>query len=336
VPGVDNHWGIYVNDPDNNLRFWQGDNKITFTDDGELIIADHDTPFATLSIDKGTDPVNFEMRGSSKRFGVSLSAALQTTFYSDAFYKFVQDGTTVFNLSSFDSNINSELAINSQDNPNYSLDVDSGNNSAIININDDIDPVSVWTGLRLERDNTEKWFVGMDSVSDHLFFRNNAAENFMTISNTGNVAIGAIANPGAKLEVDGNIMANDPIIGAHLATKNYVDAQAGGNTPKFYVTNAYVDGSDADTACAAGYHMCMPAEWFGKTYDFVNGNTWEWGRSWYNSTLNLDSCEHWTSNAANRYGLTAFPDTSNSGTTGWQTVSTNLCNVSRTVLCCSD
>ena len=44
---------------------------------------------------------------------------------------------------------------------------------------------------------------------------------------TGNVGIGTI-NPTAKLEVNGNIIANTPTAANHVATKAYVDANGGG------------------------------------------------------------------------------------------------------------
>jgi len=283
VAGAGNHWGIYVNNPQNNLRFWQGDNRITFTDSGELIIADHDTPFATLSIDKGVDPASFEMRGASgKNFKISLNADPYTTFYSAAYYKFIQDGIPAFNLSYFGSSINSELSVNSLDDPFYSLDVDGGANSAIVNINDVTDPVPVWTGLRLERDNSEKWFVGLDNTNDNnLLFRRNAAETIMTIADNGNVAIGAIATPGTKLEVDGNVIAAEPTLGAHLATKNYVDANAGGsdgyignigphtagglltmNGNNINLAGSFIslDGTDAGLSIGAGNNVLMSSD----------------------------------------------------------------------------
>jgi len=45
----------------------------------------------------------------------------------------------------------------------------------------------------------------------------------MRITETGNVGIGT-TNPGAKLEVSGNIIASDPTADNHVATKAYVDS----------------------------------------------------------------------------------------------------------------
>lgn len=57
-------------------------------------------------------------------------------------------------------------------------------------------------------------------------------ESTMTLSPSGlaiqgqNVGIG-MTNPGAKLQVNGNIIASTPTISSHVATKGYVDAGAG-------------------------------------------------------------------------------------------------------------
>jgi hypothetical protein len=59
-----------------------------------------------------------------------------------------------------------------------------------------------WSGWRLDRDSVEKWFVGMDTLSNKLHFRRSASSNDMTIDETGNVGIG-VTNPGYKLEVNG-------------------------------------------------------------------------------------------------------------------------------------
>ena len=72
----------------------------------------------------------------------------------------------------------------------------------------------------------------------------------------GNVGIGTVS-PGAKLEVDGNVIADDPTEDNHLATKAYVDAQIGGGA--YIVTTRGADsgstsgGSYPDPFCPAGW-----------------------------------------------------------------------------------
>ena len=47
----------------------------------------------------------------------------------------------------------------------------------------------LWTGLRFDRQNTEKWFIGMDSTNDNLLIRRTASSNDITIDTSGNVTI---------------------------------------------------------------------------------------------------------------------------------------------------
>ena len=47
-----------------------------------------------------------------------------------------------------------------------------------------------WTGLRLDRTGVEKWFVGMDHLSNELLFRRSASSNDMVIDENGKVGIG--------------------------------------------------------------------------------------------------------------------------------------------------
>jgi hypothetical protein len=62
-----------------------------------------------------------------------------------------------------------------------------------------------WTGLRLDRTNTEKWFVGMDAFTDELVFRRDASTNDMRIDENGYVGIGR--SPATyQLEVGGDAL----------------------------------------------------------------------------------------------------------------------------------
>ncbi|MCP4709689.1 MAG: hypothetical protein GY869_13775, partial [Planctomycetes bacterium] len=62
-----------------------------------------------------------------------------------------------------------------------------------------------YNGLRLDRDGTEKWFVGMNHVSNKLVFRRNAATNDLVINDTnGYVGIGTYS-PTQLLHVYGTV-----------------------------------------------------------------------------------------------------------------------------------
>ena len=47
-----------------------------------------------------------------------------------------------------------------------------------------------YTGTRLDRDDTEKWFIGMETSTQNLLFRRTASVNDVIVESTGNVGIG--------------------------------------------------------------------------------------------------------------------------------------------------
>jgi hypothetical protein len=59
------------------------------------------------------------------------------------------------------------------DAPGYPLHISDDDSMAVLNIDNEGD--HLWTGTRLERDNIEKWFVGMNDADDKLRFRANNA-----------------------------------------------------------------------------------------------------------------------------------------------------------------
>jgi hypothetical protein len=61
-----------------------------------------------------------------------------------------------------------------------------------------------YAGLRLDRDDAEKWFVGMTNSNDNLTFRRSASSNDMVIDTAGKVGIG-MQTPSYKLDVAGDI-----------------------------------------------------------------------------------------------------------------------------------
>jgi len=61
-----------------------------------------------------------------------------------------------------------------------------------------------YAGLRLDREDTEKWFVGMTAFNDNLTFRRSASSNDVVIDTTGKVGIG-MQTPNYKLDVAGDI-----------------------------------------------------------------------------------------------------------------------------------
>jgi hypothetical protein len=60
-----------------------------------------------------------------------------------------------------------------------------------------------YTGTRLDRQGTEKWFLGMDNNTDNFNIRRAGSFNDLTIDTNGNIGIGS-STPSAKLAVGGN------------------------------------------------------------------------------------------------------------------------------------
>jgi hypothetical protein len=88
-------------------------------------------------------------------------------------------------------------------NPNAKLEVQGAQDDpALIKI--DQTGTRQYAGLRLDRDDDEKWFVGMTNSNDNLTFRRSASSNDMVIDSTGKVGIG-MQTPSYKLDVAGDI-----------------------------------------------------------------------------------------------------------------------------------
>jgi hypothetical protein len=88
-------------------------------------------------------------------------------------------------------------------NPNTKLDI-QGEPDALALIKIDQTGNRHYAGLRLDREDTEKWFVGMSAFNDNLTFRRTASSNDVVIDTTGNVGIG-MQTPSYKLDVAGDI-----------------------------------------------------------------------------------------------------------------------------------
>jgi len=73
--------------------------------------------------------------------------------------------------------------------PGYPLHIIDDNTTAIISV-DSNQGTKFWSGLRMARQGTEKWFVGVDNTSsDSLLFRRAGTTNDVTISTSGVFAV---------------------------------------------------------------------------------------------------------------------------------------------------
>ncbi len=83
--------------------------------------------------------------------------------------------------------------------PATKLDIKGGSGGFALLRLDQTSPAE-YVGLRLDRDSSEKWFVGMDHQDDDLIFRKGAADNSVVIGTNGCVGIGD-ETPGNKLKI---------------------------------------------------------------------------------------------------------------------------------------
>ena len=100
--------------------------------------------------------------------------------------------------------------------PIADLEIENGGNTFLL-----IDELSgfSWTGLRFDRNNIEKWFIGMSNTDNNLLIRRTASNNDMVINTVGNVGIGTI-EPDEKLHVSGGYIKTDSGYGYKLEHDN--------------------------------------------------------------------------------------------------------------------
>ena len=92
----------------------------------------------------------------------------------------------------------------------------------------------------------------------------------------GNVGIGTTA-PGARLHVEGNIIAAAPTAYNHVATRGWVEANTTGNAPSMYLTaNTRTGDHNCDDnpgfCCAPNYSLCYKIEMIGRHIERTGTN----------------------------------------------------------------
>ncbi len=113
----------------------------------------------------------------------------------------------------------------------------------------------IWSG-------TSQGLIGTYTNTDLRFITNGTSK--MTIDTSGNVGVGT-TTPIAKLEINGNIIADTPTADDHVATKAYVDAASG--TSK---TELWPDG----TTCTAGIENQLGWDEGASAITYCDGSNW--------------------------------------------------------------
>ncbi|MDH4241060.1 MAG: hypothetical protein OEW48_15995, partial [Phycisphaerae bacterium] len=140
--------------------------------------------------------------------------------------------------------------------PDTLLEVEGPTNGAAL-IKTDQKGNRNYTGLRIDRANVEKWFVGMSHIDDKLIFRRTAISNDMVIDTAGNVGIGTFS-PDVKLTVAGTIKGTTSAVDGKAI---YGDATGSGGIGVFGKTSSgvgvgvlaeAVSGGDALRAIVSG------------------------------------------------------------------------------------
>ncbi len=236
--------------------------------------------------------------------------------------------------------------------PGYPIDVSSDTGTSIMRLNQS-SPGRLWTGLRLDRQRAEKWYVGMNSTDDKFLLRRSGSANDLVVDETGKVGVGQ-DNPAFKMDVAGTVqltgfkmptgavdkyvLTSDPAGQASWQKMQYADDCTGG---KFdHLTSASYDGNQGGYAtvnglCGAGMHICTPDEIL-KTVQCAAASLpadgfYAWianGAPGFTSPAAND-CMGYTSNATNSYGdFWQF-----SGPTGGKGLATG-CNAAYQIACC--
>jgi hypothetical protein len=122
-------------------------------------------------------------------------------------------------------------------------------------------------------------------------------------------------------------------VGMGVSAWECIAPGAGGSSPDFYVTSGTFLGAVADTACAAGYHMCVGTEFYGRALNKAQGVAITGTGSWIDSIPSND-CTGWTSSSGSSSGAWLKLE-NGQPTIEYGTLNTR-CNVARPVICCQD
>ncbi|MEK7188907.1 MAG: hypothetical protein AAB671_00155, partial [Patescibacteria group bacterium] len=137
-----------------------------------------------------------------------------------------------------------KLGVN-QPTPGYPIHLIDDNATAVVNT-DSNDGASYWTGLRVARQGSEKWFIGVDNTTDSLLFRRAGTTNDVTISTAG-----ALSGNGSNLtSLNASNISSGTLTDARLSASVSLLGQTIGSTE--IQDGDIVFGDWASNSCGSG------------------------------------------------------------------------------------
>ena len=175
---------------------------------------------------------------------------------------------------------------------------------------------------------------------------NDLCDGSLTGSKVGSGISGTNVTTGTvdDARIDGAGLAGDGLTWDAANT----EFDAGGGFPSYYLETDAWTGCTADTACDAGYHMCLCGEWLGMAADFslspgVLGTGVYDTRIWCDSDANEigsedGDCSDWSICTSGNTGHTGFlsQSTADEGVGRFIEIRHQVCTSTFSVYCCKD
>ncbi|MBI2050618.1 MAG: hypothetical protein HYT31_02325 [Parcubacteria group bacterium] len=169
----------------------------TASGNAEIDIQSAASPYWAAYQDDATDELRFWSAASNnllvlKQSGGDAGVTINGKAVCLADGSNCQAGTTptLQTVTNAGNTTTNRITISAASAPGYPVHVYDDSVTAIVNT-DSNDAANYWTGLRVARQGTEKWFVGTDNLTDNLLFRRAGTTNDVTISTAGVLAAAA-------------------------------------------------------------------------------------------------------------------------------------------------
>lgn len=181
-------------------------------------------------------------------YNTSGDPALWLRWNTDGYTFFTAASGTAGNTISWSPrlniNVNGNIGLN-KTSPQYTLDAASDTTWAILSVSDTNTSDDMYTGLRVARNTTEKWFLGINDGDDVFRLRADSSTDVVTVTNVGD------------MQAMGNIDA-DGCFGPVFVGRTTASSQ--GNVGTDGVESGYRRANALCDAAITGSHVCSTAE----------------------------------------------------------------------------